>query len=71
VPLNQISYASAPDILLASVQRELQHATAALAKTNPAPYYISYTAADINATVIVGISGMLRFPATYKGARQT
>src|ERR1700719_4323769 len=57
VPLNRFSSASQPDVLLTSMQRELQRATAALAKANPAPYYISYTAADINATVIVGISG--------------
>ena len=53
------SSATQPDILLASMQRELQRATAALAKANPAPYYISYTAADINATVIFGISGSI------------
>ena len=59
VPLNQFSSASQPDVLLTSMQRELQRATAALAKANPAPYYISYTAADINATVIFGISGSI------------
>ena len=59
VPLRQFSSASQPDVLLTSMQRELQRATAALAKANPAPYYISYTAADINATVIFGISGSI------------
>ena len=59
VPPSQFSSASQPDVLLASMQRELQRATAALAKASPAPYYISYTAADINATVIFGISGSI------------
>src|ERR1700746_1199203 len=59
VPLDRFSSASQPDVLLTSMQRELQRATAALAKANPAPYYISYTAADINATVIYGISGSI------------
>src|ERR1700721_3500049 len=59
LPRSQFSSASQPDVLLTSMQRELQRATAALAKANPAPYYISYTAADINATVIFGISGSI------------
>src|SRR5580700_11635668 len=59
VPPSQFSSASQPDVLLTSMQRELQRATAALAKASPAPYYISYTAADINATVIFGISGSI------------
>jgi len=41
------------------MQRELKRATAALANANPAPYYISYSAADINATVIFGMSGSI------------
>src|SRR6266481_3012671 len=57
VPPTYFTSASQPDVLLISMQRELQRATAALAKATPAPYYISYTAADINATVIYGISG--------------
>src|ERR1700757_4920593 len=59
VPPTYFTSASQPDVLLTSMQRELQRATAALAKANPAPYYISYTAADINATVIYGISGSI------------
>jgi len=41
------------------MQRELKRATAALAKAQPAPYYVSYTAADIDASVIVGINGSI------------
>lgn len=66
VPLNNLSSASQPDILLASMQRELQRATASLAKANPAPYYISYTAADIDASVIVGISGSIAVSTTVQ-----
>jgi predicted Zn-dependent protease len=54
-----LSAASQPDVLLGSMQLELQRATTALAKSNPAPYFISYTAADIDAFVIVGISGSI------------
>ena len=59
VPLGSLLSASQPDILLVSMQRELKRATTALAKADPAPYYISYTASDIDASVIVGISGSI------------
>jgi hypothetical protein len=41
------------------MQREWQRVTAALAKADPAPYYIRYTTADINATASVGMSGSI------------
>ena len=41
------------------MQRELARATTSLAKVNPAPYYISYTAADMDGAVIVGLSGSI------------
>jgi TldD protein len=59
VPLNIFSSATKPDVLLTAMQRELQRATAALAKANPVPYYISYTAADMDASIIVGMSGSI------------
>jgi len=48
------------------MQRELQRATTALAKANPAPYYISYTAADMDATVIMGMSGSIAISSSFQ-----
>ncbi|HYL68337.1 MAG TPA: hypothetical protein VEX69_04160, partial [Candidatus Limnocylindria bacterium] len=41
------------------MQRELQRATTALSKSNPAPYYLSYTATDIDGFFIAGANGSL------------
>ena len=46
-------------VLLDTIQRELHRATAALAKTDPSPYYLSYSVADANSATIVGTSGSL------------
>src|SRR4029077_1922717 len=59
VPLSILSSATKPDVLPPAMQRELQRAPAALAKASPAPYYISYTAADMDASIIVGMSGSI------------
>ncbi len=68
IPLNIFSSnrekAIQPDVLLTAMQRELQRATTSLAKANPAPYYISYTAADIDGLVIVGLSGSIAVSTT-------
>jgi TldD protein len=66
IPLSIFSSAPHPDILLTAMQRELQRATASLAKANPAPYYISYTAADNDASVIVGLSGSIAVSTTMQ-----
>jgi predicted Zn-dependent protease len=66
LPLNNLSSASQPDVLLAAMQRELQRATTSLAKANPAPYYISYTAADTDGLVIVGLSGSIAVSTTVQ-----
>jgi TldD protein len=65
-PFSGSSRAAQPDVLLTSMQRELQRATAALAKANPAPYYISYTAADMDATVIMGMSGSIAISSSFQ-----
>ena len=51
--------ATRPDILPETIQRELHRATAALAKTDPSPYYLSYSVADANSATIVGTNGSL------------
>ncbi|MGB8540087.1 MAG: metallopeptidase TldD-related protein [Candidatus Acidiferrales bacterium] len=53
------SSGSAQDSLLQIMQDELKRANASLAKSDPAPYYLSYAVADINGTVIVAMNGSL------------
>jgi TldD protein len=50
---------SSNDLVLSAMQGELSRATAALAKTEPAPYFLSYTVYDQNLVVLVGAYGSL------------
>jgi TldD protein len=50
---------SSIDVVLKAMQGELSRATAALAKTEPAPYFLSYTVYDQNMVVLVGAYGSL------------
>jgi predicted Zn-dependent protease len=50
---------SSNDLVLKAMQGELSRATAALAKTEPAPYFLSYTVYDQNLVVLVGAYGSL------------
>jgi predicted Zn-dependent protease len=50
---------SSNDVVLKAMQGELSRATAALAKTEPAPYFLSYTVYDQNMVVLVGAYGSL------------
>jgi TldD protein len=50
-----------PDVVLATMQRELKRATTSLAKTDPSPYFLSYAVSDIDATVIVASNGGVLF----------
>ena len=59
IPWGAASSGARQDVLLDTMQRELQRANAALSKSNPAPYYISYTATDLDGFVIVGANGGL------------
>jgi TldD protein len=47
------------DVLLDTMQRELQRASVALAKADPAAYYISYTTTDVSEAAIVASNGGL------------
>ena len=51
--------ASNSDTLLATMQKELARAKTDLAKTDPAPYFISYTAYDQNEVQIVASYGAM------------
>jgi len=50
---------SSNDVVLKTMQGELSRATAALAKTEPAPYFLSYTVYDQNLVVLIGSYGSL------------
>ena len=52
-------YPAAPDVLLSTLQKELQRANSALAKSSPAPYFISYTVEDQDAVLVVASNGGL------------
>jgi TldD protein len=47
------------DVLLDTMERELKRATTALAKSDPAPYYLSYAVTDATGCTIGGTSGSL------------
>jgi TldD protein len=57
---------SANDSLLLSMQTELARAKEALSKTDPAPYYLSYTVYDQDLTIIAGAYGGLLADSTSR-----
>jgi len=59
IPLGALRSAQRDDPLLAAMQRELKRATAGLAKSDPAPYYLQYTVADINGSVMAATNGSI------------
>ena len=66
ISLTEISSASGPDLLLETMQRELQRATLALKKADPAPYFLSYAVTDIAGATIAGENGSLVFSTTTR-----
>ncbi|MGC2282870.1 MAG: hypothetical protein WA603_22865, partial [Candidatus Acidiferrales bacterium] len=48
------------------MQRELQRATTSLAKTDPAPYYLSYAVTDSNGTAVVASNGAVIFSTSAR-----
>ncbi|HYL45665.1 MAG TPA: metallopeptidase TldD-related protein [Candidatus Limnocylindrales bacterium] len=59
IPFPAFSSGAQRDILLETMQQELKRAVASLAKTDPAPYFLSYTATDIDGYVLVATNGSL------------
>src|SRR5208282_5803221 len=59
IPFAALSSPPRPDVLLQTMQRELQRATASLAKADPAPYFLSYSVVDVDAMTIAGANGAL------------
>jgi TldD protein len=58
-PLAALSSSPRPDVLLQAMQHELQRASTSLAKSDPAPYYLSYSVTDVDGTTIAGTGGGL------------
>jgi TldD protein len=59
IPIAALSSPPRPDALLQAMQRELQRATSSLAKSDPAPYYLSYAVSDGDGASIFGSNGGL------------
>jgi TldD protein len=59
IPSVGLSSGTRDDVLLEAMRRELNRATASLAKSDPAPYYTSYGATDTAAIVVIGSYGSL------------
>jgi TldD protein len=59
VPLAAVSPTAPADVLLQTMQHELGRATAALAKADPAPYYLGYSVSDADSFAIAGVNGAL------------
>ena len=51
--------AATPDVVLKTMQTELARATTGLAKSDPAPYFLSYTVYDQSVVILVGAYGSL------------
>src|SRR5271156_6108200 len=60
------SAGSAPDSLLQTMQQELKRANTLLAKSEPAPYYLSYAVTDVNGSAIVAANGSLMISTSVR-----
>jgi len=59
IPLAAVTSPPRPDLLLQTMQHELQRATSSLSKADPAPYYVSYAVTDESGSTIAGTNGSL------------
>ena len=59
VPWGAMSAPPSQDALLETMQLELKRATTLLAKSSPAPYYLSYAVTDASASAIVATDGAI------------
>ena len=57
IPMLLLSAPPNGDSLLDTMQKELQRASAALAKSDPASYFLSYSVADIDSANVVAMNG--------------
>jgi predicted Zn-dependent protease len=59
IPIGALSSPPAQDVLLDTMQRELKRASSSLAKSDPAPYYLSYAVNDSTGFTVGATSGSL------------
>jgi TldD protein len=64
IPFAALSSPPQPDALLQTMQQELKRATTSLAKSDPAPYYLTYAVTDSEGTTIAGTEGGLIISTT-------
>jgi len=65
IPLAALSSPPPADVLMETMQREIQRATTSLAKSDPAPYFLSYTANDAEGITIAGENGSIVVSSTF------
>ena len=63
-PLGALTSAPTANIVLTTMQQELQRATTSLAKTDPAPYYVSYAVTDSDETAVAASNGSVIYSAS-------
>ena len=63
-PLSALTSSSTANIVLSTMQQELQRATKSLAKTDPAPYYMSYAVTDTDETAVAASNGSVIYSAS-------
>jgi TldD protein len=65
IPLAALSSPPHADVLMETMQRELQRATTSLAKSDPAPYFLSYTVNDAEGVTVAGENGSILISTAY------
>ena len=63
-PLGAFTSSPTANVVLATMQQELQRATKSLAKTDPAPYYLSYAVTDTDETAVAASNGSVIYSAS-------
>jgi len=63
-PLGAFTSDPAANVVLTTMQQELQRATKSLAKTDPAPYYVSYAVTDTDETTVAASNGSVIYSAS-------
>ena len=63
-PLGAFTSAPTTNVVLTMLQSELQRATTSLARTDPAPYYMSYAVTDTDETAVAASNGSVIYSAS-------
>jgi TldD protein len=63
-PLGAFTSSPTANVVLTTMQQELQRATKSLAKTDPAPYYLSYAVTDTDETDVAASNGSVIYSAS-------